>query len=184
MIHHIFLKQIADTNSEEFRYLWRIYEHAFPSEERRTLSQHQTVLQSEHFHFMQISYQGNAVGFITYWEFEEFCFIEHFAIDASCRGGGLGGACLAFFIQTHQKPIILEVELPHDEQQQRRIHFYRQYGFCLNEHSYIQPPYQPGGFGVEMKIMSYPNPWSKEDVDNFISRYHPIVYSNSSECQP
>lgn len=95
------------------------------------------------------------VGFITAWTFEEFTYIEHFAIDESARNGGIGGKALKQFLAISQAPIVLEVEIPTDELSKRRIGFYERLGFVLDMHLYYQPPYQKGGETLEMRLMTH-----------------------------
>lgn len=95
------------------------------------------------------------VGFITAWTFEDFTYIEHFAIDESARNGGIGGRALKQFLAACQAPIVLEVETPTDELSQRRIGFYERQGFLLDTHPYHQPPYREGGETLEMRLMTH-----------------------------
>lgn len=95
------------------------------------------------------------VGFITAWTFDDFTYIEHFAIDESARNGGIGGKALNQFLTACQAPIVLEVEIPTDELSKRRIGFYERQGFVLDTHQYYQPPYQKGGETLEMLLMSH-----------------------------
>lgn len=95
------------------------------------------------------------VGFITTWTFEDFIYIEHFAIDEAARNGGIGGKALKQFLDACQAPIVLEVEIPTDELSKRRIGFYERLGFVSDTHLYYQPPYQKGGETLEMRLMTH-----------------------------
>ena len=38
--------------------------------------------------------KGKIIGFIAIWEFDDFVYVEHFALTESCRGLGLGSKML------------------------------------------------------------------------------------------
>lgn len=94
-------------------------------------------------------------GFLTAWDFNDFVYIEHFAIDEAARNGGIGGKALKQFLASCQAPVVLEVEIPTDDLSTRRIGFYERLGFRLDTHVYYQPPYQKGGPTLEMRLMTY-----------------------------
>lgn len=112
-------------------------------------------------------------GFITAWKFEKFIYIEHFAIDASARNGGIGGRALKQFLASCQAPVVLEVEIPTDELSKRRIGFYERLGFTLDQHLYYQPPYQEGGETLEMRLMTY----GKIDLAIFFEQVKQTLYT-------
>ena len=95
-----------------------------------------------------------ALGLLTTWHFEEFIYIEHFAIDPSLRSQGYGSEALKAFIKEQCKPIILEAEPPTDELSIRRIHFYERSGFVLHDYPYMQPAYTEDSHSVELRLMS------------------------------
>lgn len=94
-------------------------------------------------------------GFLTAWDFNDFIYLEHFAIDEAARNGGIGGKALKQFLASCRVPIVLEVEIPTDDLSKRRIGFYERLGFQLDTHLYYQPPYRQGGPTLEMRLMTY-----------------------------
>ena len=98
---------------------------------------------------------GEFRGFITWWDFGEFVYGEHFAMLPECRGAGIGGEVIDRFVAEAGRPVVLEVELPTDEMSRRRIGFYERHGFALCDAEYVQPPYDAGGGGVPMRLMSH-----------------------------
>lgn len=64
------------------------------------------------------------------WETEDFCYLEHFAVQPSLRGHGTGSTLLRQLLQ-REKPLILEIELPEDEITCRRKHFYERETACV-----------------------------------------------------
>lgn len=95
-------------------------------------------------------------SFISYWEFADFRYIEHFATVAAMRGEGIGSKLLSDFLSQSQMPVVLEVEIPQTAMARRRIEYYTRMGFTLQkEYHYIQPPYSAEKNELEMKLMTY-----------------------------
>ena len=101
----------------------------------------------------QLSTQHHPLGLLTTWHFEEFIYIEHFAIDPNLRSQGYGTEAIKAFIKEQGKPIILEAEPPTDDITRRRIRFYERSGLTLYDFPYIQPAYTPTSNPVELRLM-------------------------------
>lgn len=141
--------------------LSRIYHEAFPPEERRHWDDIVRMSLSDGFplEFLTVMYRGKEAGLITCWRFKDFDYVEHFAIDPSLRGRGVGAAAieaLAAMSDARGVPVVLEVELPdagHDAR--RRIGFYERCGFTAHrDFKYVQPPYAPGLPEVDLMLMT------------------------------
>ncbi|MNP71582.1 hypothetical protein D3C76_1679860 [compost metagenome] len=77
------------------------------------------------------------------------------------------------YIRQSGKPVLLEVEPPLGEMEQRRIGFYERLGFHLNPYAYVQPPLREENADLPLQIMTYPNP---VDVEEF-NLYREILYT-------
>ena len=146
--------------------IWPIMESSFPYNERRTFEDQKKIFNRENF-FCKTYEQGNdLLGFITYWDFGDFIYVEHLASNKKFRGKGLGGKILDE-LKAFNKLIVLEVEPPnkHDIFTLKRIGFYERNGFLLNEYHYIQPPLNPHSNETELKIMTYPNLIDNKTMD-------------------
>ena len=104
-------------------------------------------------HYALNTTQENLLGLLTTWHFEEFIYIEHFAIDPDLRSRGYGAEALKTFIAQQQCPIVLEAEPPTDKLSTRRIRFYERCGLTLYDFPYIQPAYTPESNPVELRLM-------------------------------
>lgn len=93
------------------------------------------------------------LGLLTTWEFADFIYIEHFAIDPTLRSQGYGSEALNAFIHEQCKPLVLEAEPPTDEMTRRRIRFYERIGLTLYDYPYIQPAYTEESLPVELRLM-------------------------------
>ena len=128
-------QRITTTDAALYKYMEQLMTASFPSEEYRPLEELRNYTDSKpHFYCNIILHQNTPVGFITYWDFGHFCYVEHFAIDPSQRNGGHGKNVLNQLCHQLKKPIILEVEMPEEE---------------------MQPPYKSGDDYLPMLLMAY-----------------------------
>lgn len=126
---------------------------AFPQTERRGEKEQRALFSLEKYKVCAKRFSGKLAA-IAYWNFGDFRFVEHFAVDRTLRGGGIGSAFLREFVSAENSPCILEAELPEQEIQKRRIAFYQRNGFCLLPFSYFQPPLNKGEGRTPMLTMA------------------------------
>lgn len=98
--------------------------------------------------------EGKILAFMGVWEFDEFRFIEHFAVDPALRGQGIGGEMLRAYLSRDTRRVVLEVELPNTDFAVRRIGFYQRMGLTLSDFPYTQPPLNPGDEWLPLLLMS------------------------------
>lgn len=166
------------SNEEELWYAQKLYLDSFPDIERREVGE--WIRYSKYrreFHNNLILQNGNPVGIITYWNFESFVYIEHFAVDPKSRSNGIGGKTLEKLLGSFQKPIVLEVEMPTDDFSTRRIEFYKRHGFRLSGKRYSQPPYTQGGNATEMKLMWHGIENMEDEYDTIVQCLYRNVYN-------
>jgi len=151
---------------------------SFPEEERRELAQYREIVSHVKTFVAHIILDENQPsGLINIWNFDDFIFIEHFAIAPEMRNKGIGQQVLKIITKNQCLPIVLEVELPSDEISQRRIRFYEREGFRLLEHDYKQPPYRKGQNYIPMKLMAYQNRNTEIDPDKIqTTLYHDVYF--------
>lgn len=158
------MKLRSDISEAEFEALMQLYVEAFPPEERRPLEEMPPADAAYRF------YAIDGCGLLSTWEFEDFTYIEHFAIRAELRGSGIGSAALAAL----RGNLILEVEPPHTgTTARRRIAFYKRNGFRLLNIAYVQPPYSKDLPSVELRLMVR---GAISDIDAAIRTIHRRVY--------
>lgn len=151
MFEFIKVENVYDSNFEE---VYDLYTSSFPNYARRTWQGLETVFNKKNaFHCNCIKLDGKTVGFINYWIFDKFTYIEHFAIHPDFRDNGLGSQVLKNFISNSTLPIILETETPRTITASKRIHFYERLNFYMISNFYMQPPYEGGQVMMSMLIM-------------------------------
>ena len=169
-------KRLKNTTDRYFQKAWELYEDAFPLEERRLLNAQSYVMKKPNYHFDITIDEKQFIGFLLWWEFDTNRYIDHFATSMQHRNKGFGKLILEKFIDSSDKPILLEVELPNSTINQRRIKFYEKIGFKLNQHYYEIPPLKESQLPLQLMLMSYPTQISKNDVEQFIKICHPIIF--------
>lgn len=142
---------IEKMKRENFDYIYAIMEESFPTDERRPYAEQKRLLDN---HRYSIYTDEQNAAFIACWEFDDFIFIEHFAVSKEHRNKGLGGLMLSKFLEKQGKTVCLEVELPDTDIAKRRIGFYERNGLYLNEYEYFQPPISKGKKIVPLMVMT------------------------------
>lgn len=100
-----------------------------------------------------IETEFGSAAFFTWWNFRDFAYMEHFAIAPEFRCMGVRGLAMKELKAAINLPIVLEVELPVQEDARRRINFYRRCGFELWQQPYFQPPYREMDQETHMRLM-------------------------------
>lgn len=152
-------------------------EASFPVNEIRTFSGQRDLLANPNYQlFTEKDTEGRTLAFLAAWEFPELRFIEHLAVNPDIRGGGIGNKLMSRYIHCSDKPVLLEVEPPAGELEQRRIGFYERLGFHLNPYSYVQPPLRAGQADLPLLIMTYPKAVTLKEFQRFRDILYTGVY--------
>lgn len=162
----------------EFKQVFSIIEQSFPIDEYRTFEEHKELLNEPEYciYVQHATHGGNIQAFLAVWQFEDFTYIEHFAIDPALRGQGIGSAILQEVHQLFPRQICLEVELPRNNFAKRRISFYERNGFFLNDYPYMQPPLSKGKNELPLIIMTSKARIGKERFRQIQKKLYQKVY--------
>ncbi len=183
--------RLHDVREPMFNRTWELYTQSFPADERRLPAGQSAVMAKNEYRCEWIEADGHLAGLLFWWSVAGMRYVEHVATSPGMRGKGLGKQILEDFIAESVSPILLEVEKPElavtpAEQwiRQRRVDFYTRLNFILNRHEYYQPPYFPGGERLNLYVMSYQQPLSKETLAEFVSGCHPVIYGPECPTPP
>lgn len=157
----------------DFPALYALLQDSFPADEYRSFEEQLSLLSDPKYTLWTTAHRN---ALISVWRFEDFTFIEHFAVAPSCRNHGLGNQLLQEIISSLPYPICLEAELPDTEIAQRRLNFYQRNGFRINTFPYVQPSYGPGRASVPMCILSTHSPLSQQQFHNIRDTLYLEVY--------
>lgn len=147
-----------ETHVRHLPILRRLYEEAFPLNERRPWSDLEQLIEERGaYHFFLLEHpELDVVGFITLWHFSDFYYGEHFAILPELRNHRLGEQTLSSLRNyIGELPLYFEVE-PEEvsSMAERRIRYYERNGFQIVKRDYTQPPYHIDDKSVPMYVMS------------------------------
>ena len=72
-----------------------LYRSSFPAHELRLPPDQRDVMGNPLYHFDMCLLDGALAGLILYWDFGTYIYVEHFCVEPSLRGHGLGTLILA-----------------------------------------------------------------------------------------
>lgn len=155
---------IQKLKTQDFDNIYRLMEQSFPPDERRTYAEQKSLLSNPQYciYILPDTASSGIKAFLAVWTFNDFVFIEHFAVNPLYRNSGFGSAMLKEAVQQMHHMVCLEVELPVQETAKRRIGFYERNGFFLNHYPYMQPPISDGRSPVPLLIMTSGSSISEE----------------------
>lgn len=155
--------EFRDLEVKDYPSFLKLYNESFPENERRIYKSAEHVAnfikeKGGKFHgFVYDDGGDDFLGFMTYWTFEGYVYIEHFAVGPAHRGKNIGRKMLSHLFDIAGPDVLIEVEKPGTASDaERRIRFYEQNGFRVREDiNYVQPPYSAEQTGVEMLLMTH-----------------------------
>lgn len=147
---------IREMHDDEFDTVFALMRESFPIDEYRPYEEQKALLCLPNFTVYVLSEEHctRIQAFITVYRFEQFAFVEHFAVNPADRNHGIGAQVLAELRALLSCRICLEVELPETSLAERRLRFYERNGFFLCMHTYFQPPISQGKQAVPLRIMT------------------------------
>ena len=107
------LQPINTSDFQHYKFMEELLIDAFPPEEYRELNQlREYTDRVGNFHNNIIFDDDLPIGFITYWDFDSFYYVEHFATNPALRICGDGKRTLEFLCHYLYQPIVLVVVRP------------------------------------------------------------------------
>ena len=161
---------------EDFDAVFRLLAQSFPAGERRDAAGQCALLSDSAYHIDILrAPSGGVQALMALWDFDDFVFFEHFAVDPACRNGGIGG-----LFARYDKPACLEAELPETELAARRIGFYERHGFTVNaDYPYFQPALTPGGSPLSMHLLTTGDARTAAELRAIETLVHTRVYGKT-----
>lgn len=147
---------LEELQVKDFDKVYSMMEESFPVDERRTYEEQKALLDNEMYsiYILSDTENDNIKAFIAIWRFDDFAFVEHFAVSSLYRNCGIGALILQEVKKLLSSMICLEVELPEEEMAKRRIGFYERNGFYYNEYEYMQPAISKDRNEIPLRIMT------------------------------
>ena len=177
-------RKIENSADLLFGKIYNLYESSFPVVERRGLESMVHLLNNNKTYEMYALMidndplcVSNFVGFFAYWNFDDFVFGEHFAVEPKMRGKNIGSEVIKGLVNKVNMPVVLEVEHPEDEFSIRRIAFYERLGFRVLPQEYRQPYYDGSKRMLPLLLMSNDYQFAHANFDRIKKIVHKEVYN-------
>ena len=157
---------IENKKNKYFEKAWKLYLDSFPEIERRTLEEQEEILTDKNFKMTCYVEDEVLISIVFYWKISSYTFLEHFAVNSQLRGQSFGSKILQKFIND-KKNIVLEIEPIVDEITQKRLKFYKKFGFVVNSHEHLQIPFREGAKELKLLLMSQEKTLSQQEYKVF-----------------
>lgn len=144
-----------------------LYRTSFPIFEQRSAIQQAEAFQNEQYKLLAFTENDTFLGFISYWKFETYCYVEHFAVNADLRGKGYGSDLLQAFIRSTSKIVLLEIDPITDNISEARLRFYKRCGFYENPYPHKHPAYRNEYQPHSLIVLTTEREISKEEYQKF-----------------
>lgn len=143
-------------NKEEFPSVYRLMQLSFHTAEFRSYEEELALFDISNYQVLVVERDGAIQVFIAEWDFENFYYVEHFAVTPKTRGKGLGTKIMREYLHQVLLPVVIEVEASSTINAKRRIEFYECLDFVLSDMEYIQPALKKTSQEVVLRLMYYP----------------------------
>lgn len=157
---------------DEFDEYYAIIESHFPSKEVKEYHYLKGLFTSGVANAITLKDNNRIIGILSYFDLQDFVFVDYFAILEEYQGQRLGQKMLSYFKEYSKVPFVLEVEHPTDAQSIRRIAFYKREALCLNDYDYVVPEMVGLSKELHFLLMSYP---SNIEENNYPTMYQRIL---------
>ena len=168
------ITRIEKMDDPHYQTVDRLYETAFPYHEKRDERAKQVALDNESYHLNAWHFNDIFVGFIGCWQFDDYAYIEHLAIDPSLRSQGFGKKVLERFMVQHPLTI-LEIDPLTTEIANRRLRFYQGLGFVENSYPHAHPSYHSEINDHELVVLSSKKVISNDQYVTFLNDLQTVV---------
>ena len=162
-----YFHQIKNSKDKWYKEFLRIYSISFPVYELRNQEQQLYAFNNEHYHLFYLIENNTFNSFISFWNFDEYVYVEHLAVNDQLRGQNIGTSSLMKFQEEIKKTIILEIDPIIDEISAKRLLFYKKIGFnqCLYKH--YHPAYDLSYSPHELLVLSTGSVLTLQQYDIF-----------------
>lgn len=162
--------KIVETEGGWYRSISKVYKQSFPLHEQRNEEQQKRAFEDKRYHLIAkivVTDNFKLGSFISYWDFDDYVYIEHLAVNPDLRGKNIGSESLKLFAHLINKPVLLEIDPLVDDISRNRLHFYERLGYQMNIYEHFHPPYAPQFPPHELIVLSYPDKITQKQYDRF-----------------
>lgn len=156
-----------------------LYENAFPLHEKRNHAAKIRALNHANYQLQAWFDDELFIGMIGMWDFGDYNYIEHLAVNNTLRGQGYGKRMLNQFLQQFPQTI-LEIDPLTTEIARKRLHFYQSLGFQVNHYPHSHPTYHENLADHQLIVLSYPYPIDPQQYQRFLNDLRLEVMTDST----
>ena len=106
------IKEFIDMNEKDFDSFFNILDNSFPKSERRDYPSQKDLLSISNYRPFVFKENDEVLALMAVWEFNDFVYVEHLAVDIKLRGKGVGTSLIKNYLNKCDKKVFLEVEPP------------------------------------------------------------------------
>lgn len=158
----------------------KIYSVSFPVYEQRSHAQQLYAFQNPHYRLYGRINENRLEAFISFWEFDDYIYIEHLAVNGEIRGKQIGTNTLNQFKDEMDKTIVLEIDPIVDEVSAKRLSFYQKLDFKQCPYKHAHPAYNKEYKPHELLVLSSGKVLSPEVYETFRSDLSDVVMSDGN----
>ena len=153
--------EFTNLKLEDYPQFLQLYNETFPIDQRRIYEDEKHLenyikMKGGKFNAFAAKDGDLFLAFLSYWTFEGYTYIEHFAVNPANRGKNIGRLMLNHLFKEVSPNVLAEVEPPTDKESERRLDFYEKNGFRVRkEFNYTQPSYGKGQNPVKMLLITH-----------------------------
>jgi ribosomal protein S18 acetylase RimI-like enzyme len=173
------LFKVTNVRGKHYKFAEKLLLDSFPPTEYIVDEERELVKERKANHRLCIilNKRKQNVGCIAFWKLKDFIFVDHLAISREYQSHGYGSKLLNILKARFNLPIVLEVEPPINELNNRRIAFYQRNGFVLWHSDYEQPPYSKALGFYKLCLMCYGDLKEEYDFKRIKEGLYKDVYS-------
>ena len=154
--------EFTNLKMEDYPAFLKLYNESFPIDERRLYEDEKHLdnfikMKGGKFNAFAAKDGDLFLAFLSYWTFEGYTYIEHFAVNPAQRGKNIGRLMLNHLFKEVSPNVLVEVRHGDTPEDEKRIEFYEKNEFKIRkEFNYTQPSY--GGKGqqaIPMLLMTH-----------------------------
>jgi len=173
--------QIKSGQDKWYDKFYAVYSVSFPIFEQRNKEQQKYAFTFDNYHLDCLIDRDRFLAFIAYWDFKEYIYIEHFAVNPDYRGENIGSQTLQSLIDSKQKMILLEIDPLTTDIAHKRFRFYERLGFVANPYTHHHPPYNKEFPAHELIVLSHGKAIDETLYNTFYKDLSGIVMKNKED---
>ena len=92
------IKEFIDMNEKDFDSFFNILDNSFPKSERRDYPSQKDLLSISNYRPFVFKENDEVLALMAVWEFSDFVYVEHLAVDSKLRGKGVGSELIRNYL--------------------------------------------------------------------------------------